>query len=709
MSGKPSIDLAHSPKNPTNESSAQRQNIYILFAEFTNSETSAAISYLRNHQFAPHGKNIATLEQLLAALTERSWDIIICKSQQSSFDPYAMTKQLRLLEKDIPVLQLIDDPDQGISTQALLNDIQAILPTNDYPLLLLHIQREYSHLERRRQLRLIQLQLSENQKRCRVLMDQSTMAICFIYNQNMIYLNDTFCKLFGYQLQDQLLNKSILNCVAFQEKKGLSKLISSFVDSGQTKQPYQLLARRADNSNFTAHIALQQTHFNDMECIEITIENNRNLSKQSKFDELDPITGLYNLEYFSDALENSLRHAQQGGNDCQLIFIDVLNIPIIRSQLGTEASKTLARDTADILNIFFVKAHIKARLSEQIFAVIYSDPNIKKTLDIANSLYSRLGNHGSNYRGQLIQMAPAIALVPITDTATSVNQILERGQQTILQCAKLTVGEPKILTFDINGNQDDTDRQQSVDQITSAIIYNNLRLLFQPLVPLVFNSELQHYEVLLRMIGPENQSIPPAQFLANVKHANLNERMDRWVITQSIQHLRHELDKNKQLKLFISVTDTIWEHEALLLWIAETLRKSRIQADHLVIQISETESANSLSSAKHFVDGLRKLNCLICLKHYGSTQDSKNILKTLDPDYIKFDASFIHELSESNNFNNSFEDLLGDLNSLGKISIATQVETPKVMNLLWKSGVGMVQGYYLQAPDENMDYDFIGN
>ncbi|MFT5707674.1 MAG: EAL domain-containing protein (putative c-di-GMP-specific phosphodiesterase class I) [Oceanospirillaceae bacterium] len=286
---------------------------------------------------------------------------------------------------------------------------------------------------------------------------------------------------------------------------------------------------------------------------------------------------------------------------------------------------------------------------------------------------------------------------------------MERGQQTILQCTKVAEDKPKVLAFNITYGQDDADQQQSADQAIEAIKSNNLRLLFQPLVPLVFNSEQQHYEVLLRMIGPNNQNIPPAKFLAGVEHANLNEKMDRWVITQSIQQLRGELDKNKRLKLFISVTDTVWEGEALLLWIAEILRKSRIQADHLVIQISETQSANSLSRAKHFVDGLRQLHCLICLKHYGSTQDSKNILKTLNPDYIKFDASFIHELSEDSNFNNSFEDLLSNLNNLGKITIAPQVENPKVMSLLWKSGVGMVQGYYLQAPEEKMGYDFVGN
>ncbi len=700
-----------SPSNKTSPTQysqlgTTRQNIYIIFIEFCSVETSNIISFLRDNQFAPRGKNIDSIDQLLEAFVERSWDLIICQPQKSSFDPYLMTKTLAELEKDIPVLQLRDQPDKANITEGLLNNIQAVIPRDDYQLLLLFIQREYSYLQSRRSGRLLQLQLSDSHKRCKMLMDHSALAIAFIYNQKIIYLNDAFCNLFGYQVHDHLLQKPILNLVASQEKSGFSKLLASFVDSGQNMQPYQVLAKRADNSNFTAHLEIQQAHYQQKDCIEIIVDNSKILHKEHKFSELDAITGLYNLDFFSDALENNIKLAHRGGNNCHLLYIDVLNLIDIRSQLGNDAGRTIARDIADILNDEFGKSHVKARLDDNIFAIIYLDPNSKKTEKLAYKLLSRLNSHITKHQQAELQTESVIAIVTLTDTAPCAQQIIERGQRAIIKSENLTDNPAKVVWYHPENAAVTNSQSQSIEQAREAIAQGKLRLLFQPLVPLVFASEQQHYEVLLRMIGTENENILPANFLSSFSHANLNEEMDRWVIAQSINQFRHELDNNKQLKLFISVTDTVWERESLLLWIAESLRKSRIQADHIVIQISELDSANKLAKAKYFVDSLRQLNCLVCLKHYGSTSNSQSILQTLDPDYIKFDGSYIQELAEDPVSGSRFQSLLSHLKDLGKVTIAPQVETPKVMSLLWKSGVSIIQGYYLQAPEEKMHYDF---
>ncbi len=696
----------HAPSRQS-ETISHRQNIYIIFVDFNDSDTSEIISSLRNKQFAPRGRNISSMEMLLETLSERVWDIIICKEQFNHFDPLLMIKKLNALEKDLPVIMLSDQVNNESITKALQNHVQAILPSNNDELLHIHITREYANLETRRQVRLMQLQLSEYQKSSKLLMDCSLMAICFIDNQKIVYLNNAFCRIFGYQVKDQLLHKPLSSLVALQERKGLAKLVSDFLDSNQNKQSYQLLGKRADDSNFTVHLALQHAYYQDSPCIEVTIEDNNTASLQSKFDDLDPITGLYNERYFSDTMESNVRQAQRGGHDCQLLYIDILNLDTTKKQYGTEASKVFARDVTDILNETFNKSHIKARIDDSHFTVIYSDPNIDKAITITNTLYHRFTKHRITLDDEELSIECAIAIVPITETIAGVSQVLERGQEAILQC--LASEDDRICVFNIENSHKQQEQIQSIEQAIYAIDHDRLRLLFQPLVPLVFHSDQHHYEVLLRMIGEDGENIPPAQFFQSMEFANLNEKMDRWVVKNSAAQLREQLDKEKKVKFFISVTDTVWEQQDLLLWIADLLRESRIPADHIVIQISETESANSLSRAKYFVDGLRKLNCLICLKHYGSTNNSQDILKTLDPHYIKFDASYIQEISEETGYGSNFEELLINLTNLGKITIAPQVETPKIMSLLWKHGVGMVQGYYLQAPDEYMCYDFDGN
>ena len=47
-----------------------------------------------------------------------------------------------------------------------------------------------------------------------------------------------------------------------------------------------------------------------------------------------------------------------------------------------------------------------------------------------------------------------------------------------------------------------------------------------------------------------------------------------------------------------------------------------------------------------------------------------------------------------------------ELNELKKITIVPFVENASALSKLWQAGVHYIQGYYLQEPNANMNYDF---
>jgi EAL domain-containing protein (putative c-di-GMP-specific phosphodiesterase class I) len=75
-------------------------------------------------------------------------------------------------------------------------------------------------------------------------------------------------------------------------------------------------------------------------------------------------------------------------------------------------------------------------------------------------------------------------------------------------------------------------------------------------------------------------------------------------------------------------------------------------------------------------------------------------------DYVKLDGSYIQDLGKDPEQDEQFFNLVQQLASLDKTTIAPLVENTKAMASLWKAGVDYVQGFYLQPPQENMDYDF---
>ena len=53
--------------------------------------------------------------------------------------------------------------------------------------------------------------------------------------------------------------------------------------------------------------------------------------------------------------------------------------------------------------------------------------------------------------------------------------------------------------------------------------------------------------------------------------------------------------------------------------------------------------------------------------------------------------------------------LIKTLHMQGKLIIMPMVEDPRILPALWQCGVNYIQGYYLQAPRETLDYDFAGH
>ena len=46
------------------------------------------------------------------------------------------------------------------------------------------------------------------------------------------------------------------------------------------------------------------------------------------------------------------------------------------------------------------------------------------------------------------------------------------------------------------------------------------------------------------------------------------------------------------------------------------------------------------------------------------------------------------------------------LQNSGKLTVVPMVENANILSTLWQAGANYIQGYYLQEPSTEMDYDF---
>jgi len=243
------------------------------------------------------------------------------------------------------------------------------------------------------------------------------------------------------------------------------------------------------------------------------------------------------------------------------------------------------------------------------------------------------------------------------------------------------------------------------DLVRAAITSNSLKLMFQPIISLHGDDEEQ-FEVLLRLLDEEENELLPGQFLGPAGDAGLLEKLDRWVILQSIKLLSVQRSNGNKTKLFINVTHQSMCDDTFLPWMSVALKAARLPSDAIIFQIHENDATSYTKQANKFAKGLAQLHCKTSINHFGCSLNPFNLLKNITPDYVKLDGSFAQDVEENSEKQQELLDMVKSLHATGVLTAISGVENPMLLSTLWQAGVNFIQGFYISPPLENMDYDF---
>ena len=183
-------------------------------------------------------------------------------------------------------------------------------------------------------------------------------------------------------------------------------------------------------------------------------------------------------------------------------------------------------------------------------------------------------------------------------------------------------------------------------------------------------------------------------------------KIDRWVILQTIKHLSGHRSKGHKTNLFLNLTAETIQDKTFLPWLSVALKAARLPGDSLIFQINEADACTYLKLAKDFAKGLKQLHCKVSISHFGCALNPFNTLKHIDADYVKLDGSFTDEIQKDEDSREQVKEMITSLQAQGKLTIVPLVESASILSTLWQAGVNFIQGYYLQAPTTEMNYDF---
>jgi EAL domain-containing protein (putative c-di-GMP-specific phosphodiesterase class I) len=198
----------------------------------------------------------------------------------------------------------------------------------------------------------------------------------------------------------------------------------------------------------------------------------------------------------------------------------------------------------------------------------------------------------------------------------------------------------------------------------------------------------------------------PQDFLPAAERIGMSIAIDRWVLYRTIQELGERLKLGKKTRFFIKLSASSLKDDTLIDWLSYQIKDKGIPANSLNFEVKETVAVTNLKNAKTLSHKLKTLNCGFILDDFGTGTNPFQLLEHIHADYVRLEGSFMDNLAENPQNQESIKNLAEQAAELGKLTLAQHVPDATSLSLLWGMGVNFIQGYFLQEPLPEMEYDF---
>ena len=132
--------------------------------------------------------------------------------------------------------------------------------------------------------------------------------------------------------------------------------------------------------------------------------------------------------------------------------------------------------------------------------------------------------------------------------------------------------------------------------------------------------------------------------------------------------------------------------------VTDKIKNSKIDANKICFEITETAAISNLNVATTFITELRKLGCRFALDDFGSGLSSFGYLKNLPVNYLKIDGMFVKDMVTDP----IDRAMVKSINEIGHVmgmkTIAEFVENDAIRDELAIIGVDYLQGYGIERP-----------
>lgn len=682
--------------------------LHLIVIDDSSNDAETVSNMLRNAGHPVRTIRVEDAEDLRQSLTTQPCDMVLAKLEIPFFSAAEAVAVIRELGLEIPLV-IIEESGQHQDVLACLKAGARDTVSLSDPERLEHVvMREVGDLNVRRRLAECERALSQANERAQALVNTSRDAIAYVHEGMHIYANESYVQMFGYQDVAEIEGMPLLSMVSPDDHGKFKEFLRHMGRDHQGTGSLQVRAFKADATEFQVTMEFSPTTYEGEQCLQVIIRD-QTLSRELEqrlhdLSRQDLLTGLYNRQYFLEVLQQTVAGGRQYG---ALLYLEPDQFRKLRDELGIAASDMLLANLATLLkDKLSDDALVLARFDSYAFTVLAPDVEDEQAAALAQHIVKAIEGHVADAGGRSVSLTGSVGVSLFNESLTDAQEVLRRAEKARRKA--MEAGGNRVEIYN-PAAEDMAERERALlwtKKLKRALRDNAFYLVFQPIVSLHGDPD-ENYEVYLRM-SDEGTEVDPTEFIPVAEQMGLMAAVDRWVLHNAVRVLAERWRSGKRTNLFVNLSEASLRDANLLPWIRELLKAARLEGHCLVVEVAENVAQANLRLLKPFFEGLKQLHVRTALDHFGAAPNALNLLRHIRTDFLKLDGSIVSSVTRDTQQLKRLKELAGAAKEAKCQTVAEFVEDANTLAVLWGSGVNYIQGYFLQRPLRELNYDFNG-
>jgi diguanylate cyclase (GGDEF)-like protein len=400
-------------------------------------------------------------------------------------------------------------------------------------------------------------------------------------------------------------------------------------------------------------------------------------------------TGLPNSICFQNVLDESIEKVAESKGSCGLLFIDIDNLRVINDLSGRDEGNEVIRQGAKILFSMESGAVHPFRMEGDEFAVIVSLNMQDKTItDFCETIFSEFTRND-------IHISIGAAVYPEHGNDS---RSLVKAADIALDFVKNN-GKGNYILFKPSMYTNFIDHIQLQKRILSGIEKNQFALYFQPQFYLEDHT-LRGFEALIRWHDDIYGWRDPLSFIPVAEESNIIQILGNWILDEACKTLGIWQQRNEFSGILaVNISPVQLKAPNFANTVMKCVSKYAIQPDTLELEITESIFISDIGRITSLLGELRSFGVRISLDDFGTGYSSLRYLGNIPVDTLKFDKSFIDNITQENVLGTEIIASLIPVTKRACIeTIAEGVEHDEQLTALGTIGCTCVQGFLWGKP-----------